>query len=191
MNSYRTIRARTPAELETVYKLRQVAFANSDAEVLPGELLKDDFDGKANSISHLLLLDEVPIGTIRASIHSDAFEWQRIAAHDAYEAELLDAVGPGIAVAQSSHFAVLPQHRTRSWMPKVRLYKALVTTVAEHGVNSIVTIVRHRPTQIRFYSKLGFRPIASPRIHPAVNRMSVLLLTSRQEFSDWVDEQLG
>lgn len=49
MISYRTIRASTPAELESVYKLRQVAFIHSDAEVLPGELLKDEFDGQANS----------------------------------------------------------------------------------------------------------------------------------------------
>lgn len=88
--------------------------------------------------------------TIRGSIYSAAFKWQRISALDPYEAEIVKAVGPETAVEQSSHFAVLPECRTRSWAPKAQLYRALLATAADYQVESIVTIVRDRPTQLRF-----------------------------------------
>ena len=186
---YVTSAARTPEDREIVYRIRRTAYINSDADIDDAPL-KDAYDERENSLSHLLYRDLDPIGTIRASMCSSEFGWAPLPAMEHYRTELELEFGNRIAIAQSSYFAIAPLGRMRSRFPKAMLFQALANTVARHGIEWIITIVRNRPTQLSFYSKLGFQRIAVPRIHPQVNRMGVLLRTTTQNFADWANQQL-
>lgn len=188
-HGYRISPASTPQDKDVVFRLRQVAYASSDVDIT-AEPLKDRYDDQNNSVSYLLHQGESPIGTIRASIYSATFHWQPIPAMEHYDKEIRRVFGLEMPISQTSFFAIAPGGRRRSWLPKALLFRGLLDVAIKHNVDWMVTIVRDRRTQIEFYGKLGFQPIASPKLYPPVNRMSVLLRTKVEDFDQWVTQQL-
>lgn len=186
---YRLAPASTQREKDTAFKLRQLAYVNSDVDTT-ADPLRDKHDDQDNSLSQLLYQDDVPVGTIRASIYSSSFGWRPIPAMDHYSQELRESFSSATPISQSSFFAIVPAGRGQHWRPKALLFRALLDVAIGHNVGWMVTIVRDRRTQRNFYAKLGFQPIASPKLYPPVNRMSVLLCTKVEDFDRWVTQQL-
>lgn len=188
-NRYRIAPAFTQQDKDIVFRLRQLAYSNSDVDIT-AEPLTDKYDDQNNSVSYLLHQDEIPVGTIRVSIYSAIFRWQPIPVVEHYDTEIRRAFGLETPISQSSFFAVVPGGRRRSMLPKAMLFRGLLDVAIKHGTDSMVTIVRDRRTQLEFYAKLGFQPIARPKLYPPVNRMSVLLCTKVKDFDQWVTQQL-
>jgi hypothetical protein len=186
MNGYRTTAANTQNDLCAVYRIRGAAYLHCDADIPAGATITDEYDEQPNCLSHLLFLDDAPIGTIRTSIYASCFQWMRVQALDLFDTAICEHIGEMVPVVQSSHFAIVPEGRCHALLPKLLLYQRLIDVAAIYSIDSIITIVRNRPTQIAFYSKAGFRAISQPCTHPQVNRSCILLHGRVDDFSQWV-----
>jgi hypothetical protein len=187
---YRVEVANSPAALTAVYRLRQSAFQESDVDLISQDILSDVYDTYPNSKSHLLFQGDHPIGTIRTSLYSAQYGWQPLPAMELFESDIKQTFSERAPIAQSSFFAIVKDARGRNPLPKLYLYRGLLQTISTNHIDDILTIIRHRPTQQRFYEKIGFTPVSAPKVHPQVNRWGILMHIRTADFTRWTETQL-
>jgi predicted N-acetyltransferase YhbS len=179
-----TAPASTPSEMRTVYSLRREAF--HEGAPTSGEGLKDDYDDRPNCRSFLLRTGAgEPIGTVRVCHFSCEFGWLPIPAFDLYEEELR-GLGENRTLLQSTFFAVSSAHRGAALGPKLLLIREVLRAATDSGCDFVVTIVRSRGSQVRFYGRMGFRPLGPTRVHPLAGREAVLVGVPTGQFLDAV-----
>lgn len=174
----------TPAEWAVVYAIRGECFASDETALREGAV-RDGYDQILGSRTFLLLdVNRLAIGTIRCCVRSSDYAWQRIPASEQY-ADVIEGLGT-VSIAQSTHFAVSPGHQGRDLLPKLLLIREILRTAIECGVERIVSIIKSRPTCIRFYSRMGFAPIGPVRRHSWANADGVLVGVEPRDFLDSV-----
>jgi hypothetical protein len=171
--SFLAITARTEAQREMVFALRREAFGK-DADF---SALNDEYDDALNCQSFLLCHADhsSPIGSVRSCIYSSTFDWLPVPAFDLYGEEIRDAFGAGTSLEQSSHFCVSSANRGADILPKLLLMREIVKTAVESEAAMIVTIVRHRQSQLSFYKRMGFQQFGPVKTHPLGNCEATLI----------------
>jgi hypothetical protein len=179
-----TTLASTPSEMRTVFALRREAF--QEGAPTSGEGLKDEYDDRPNCRSYLLRTTSgEPIGTVRVCHYSRESGWLPIPAFELYQEELR-GLGEDRTLVQSTFFAVSSAHRGAALGPKLLLIREVLRVATGSGSDFVVTIVRSRGSQVRFYGRMGFRPLGPARVHPLAGREAVLIGVPTGQFLDAV-----
>ncbi|WP_372720624.1 hypothetical protein [Novipirellula sp.] len=183
-STYRVIAAITKCQRQHVYDIRRTAFSQAGVE-LASTSGDDKYDADDNSTSYLLYQEDRPVGTLRASIYASELQWRRVPAMDFFMPAITQSFHNDDPMVQSSQFAILPPGRSKTWLPNASLFQILVDTASRYEAHWIISIIRDRPSQLKFYGRLGFRPISSPQWFPPVNRMCVLMCAPIDTFAQW------
>ena len=172
-----TVNVAPPPAMVAVRAIRHRAFSR-DGQDAPD----DEHDARPNSRSYLLRsCAGEPVGTIRISVHSAAFDWLPIPAFDIFGDEFA-AIGSGLAVVQSSLFAVSAEWRGMALLPKLLLIREVLRNAFEFRADLVATVVRNQGSQMHFYRRMGFRSIGPAKIHPLANRETALIGVSPDVF---------
>jgi hypothetical protein len=165
---YTVAAATSPTQWEAVSALRRECFGADF-----GAAVRDAYDDLPGSVTFLLHApDGDPIGTIRCCTSASETGCRSLPASELYPQEI-GALG-GFVVAQSTHFAVTGRHREAGLLPKLLLIREVFRTAA-YWADYLVTVVRNRPTCLRFYGRMGFTPMGPPRLHTWAGAEGVLL----------------
>ena len=179
-----TAPAMTPSEMRTVHAVRREAF--HEGTPTSRQALDDGYDDLPNCRSYLLFTTAgEPIGTVRVCHYSREFGWLPIPAFDLYGEELA-GFGERRTLVQSTFFAVSSSHRGAALGPKLLLIREVLRAATDSGSDLVVTIVRSRGSQVRFYGRMGFRPMGPSRVHPLAGHEAVLLGVPTVQFLDAV-----
>jgi hypothetical protein len=87
---------------------------------------------------------------------------------------------------QSTFFAVSSAHRGAALGPKLLLIREVLRAALDSRSDLVVTIVRSRGSQVRFYGRMGFRPLGPTKVHPLPGREAVLIGVPTEQFLDAV-----
>ena len=167
--------ARDPCDMDEVGRIRYAAYRSVDAiESNTTERFLDCFDELANHQSHLLICNEIPIGSIRSCIYNDFYSWSKTGCMEIFHEELCSHIGSRTSFVESNRFTVDPTSRLAFSRRCFVLFKAILLAAMAHEIRWIVTAVRDE--HCAFYERtLGFERISNLKRYPGLQFSTVLL----------------
>lgn len=168
-----SVLAASDAQRRLVRRVREEAFSRHDAR-LP---CWDAYDEAPNCWSFLLHSpgDSRAIGSVRACIYTQSYEWLPIPAFELYGEEIRSSVDLDSGMVQATHFCMRPTDRVAALRPKLSLIGEVLKTALGQKAGHVISVISDQPARLRFYARLGFSPIASARRHPILGRSVVLI----------------
>ena len=167
-----TILADTPKLLAVARDLRRRAYSGEVDDV--PDATADAYDELPATRTFLARENGSFVGTIRFCVHSCESGWLPLSAFEMFPEELAP-FRERRTLVQSSHYAFAPDARGADLSSRLRLLRAFLATCLEVRAALGISVISDRPSNVGFYSRLAFRTLSEPRMHPWARRSCVLI----------------
>lgn len=163
MNGFAAQLCCSPESKELAFQLRYQAY--SAAQLIqpnPEKMLKDIYDERSNSRTHLLWYEGAPVASVRSSIWSAKYNWATTESIDEFYGDVAAHVGLGYHILESCRFSLSPNLNGRKALEaQLLLFRIQDLSARFDECQHIITAVRSK--HIAFYERmLGFRVISAP-----------------------------
>jgi hypothetical protein len=177
---FSTTVATSLSDWQIVRRLREDSFARGDEE----SVFSDACDGASNCWSFILWpqAGERAIGSIRACVYAESFDWLPIPALDLYGEELAGRPEFRSGMVQATHFCIAPTSRDVALLPKLLLFRAILQTAVRERCGHVVAIVKNQPAHLKFHTRMGLTRIGPAKFHPMARREAVLMSVTTDRF---------
>lgn len=175
MADFACVRAADAETLREVVRVRAECYSADVGREVPAA--PDRYDFQENCPSFLLVRSGRPngLGAIRPCLFLAGRPELPVPISELYLGEVERNLGPGVSFVQSTHFVVSPTLKRTEIAPRLLLFREVFRTAIENRAGHIITVVRDLESYFRFYERLGFRRIASGKIHPTLGVPTALL----------------
>ncbi|MEM6697998.1 MAG: hypothetical protein AAF806_02715 [Bacteroidota bacterium] len=164
MNGFTTQLCCSPESKELAFQLRYQAYSSNQL-IQPNEeeILKDIYDERSNSRTHLLWHEGIPVASVRSSIWSAKYNWATTESIDEFYGDVATQVGLGYNILESCRFSLIPELKGRKALEaQLILFRVQDMSARFDECQHIITAVRSKHTA--FYERmLGFQVISAPK----------------------------
>ena len=170
---------KSPESKNIAYELRYNAYTHyQDIHNNDEGFLTDKYDLQKNSRTFLLWFDNSPIATVRSSVWSAQYNWNKTEGINTFQQDIQRTIGLQNTIIESGRFAILPNlGRSLSTKAQLILFRIQDLNSKYENSNHIITIVRNK--HIPFYERmLGFKKISNDKFYQWLNDNVVLLYTT-------------
>ena len=168
--------------LKLAYALRHSSYLNANAiEEKRAGTFFDRFDHQANSRTHLIWHEGIPIASVRSCIWSKKYAYLPVESIESFPKDVAQHIGLDKNILESSRYVIAPGfNRRKSLFAQLLMFKIQDLSSIYDDCKHIITSVRERHTA--FYKRmLAFDRISEPIAHDFINANIVLLKTSQEE----------